>query len=88
MPVMDGFAATREIRRLEEASQIRIPIVALTADAMQGTDELCRAAGMDAYLTKPLDLAKVRETIARLMAAVPASANTTAGVRATLAAQR
>jgi signal transduction histidine kinase/ligand-binding sensor domain-containing protein/CheY-like chemotaxis protein len=88
MPVMDGFAATREIRRLEEASQIRIPIVALTADAMQGTDELCRAAGMDAYLTKPLDLAKVRETIARLTAAVPASASTTAGVRATLAAQR
>jgi CheY-like chemotaxis protein len=67
MPVMDGFAATREIRRLEERTDVRIPIVALTADAMQGTDELCRAAGMDAYLTKPLDLAKVRETIARLL---------------------
>jgi CheY-like chemotaxis protein len=34
---------------------------------MQSTDELCRAAGMDAYLTKPLDLAKVRETIARVL---------------------
>ncbi len=67
MPVMDGFAATREIRRLEERTDVRIPIVALTADVMQGTDELCRAAGMDAYLTKPLDLAKVRETIARLL---------------------
>jgi CheY-like chemotaxis protein len=52
---------------LEESSQAHVPIVALTADAMQGTDELCRAAGMDAYLTKPLDLAKVRETIARLL---------------------
>jgi len=67
MPVMDGFEATREIRRLEASSQVRVPIVALTADAMQGTDELCRAAGMDAYLTKPLDLAKVRETIARVL---------------------
>ncbi len=67
MPIMDGFEATREIRRLEESSQAHVPIVALTADAMQGTDELCRAAGMDAYLTKPLDLAKVRETIARLL---------------------
>ncbi len=84
MPVMDGFAATREIRRLEQASNVRIPIIALTADAMQGTDELCRAAGMDAYLTKPLDLVKVRETIARLMAA----ANTTAAVRAAHAARR
>ncbi len=70
MPVMDGFEATREIRRLEQSSQIRIPIVALTADAMQGTDELCRAAGMDAYLTKPLDLAKLRETLARLLEGV------------------
>ncbi len=67
MPVMDGFEATREIRRLEGSSQVHIPIVALTADAMQGTDELCRAAGMDAYLTKPLDIAKVRETIARVL---------------------
>jgi len=87
MPVMDGFEATREIRRLEQPNGVRIPIVALTADAMQGTDELCRAAGMDAYLTKPLDLAKVRETIARLSAS-QLTPSTTAGVRAAHAAPR
>ncbi len=87
MPVMDGFEATREIRRLEQPTDVRIPIVALTADAMQGTDELCRAAGMDAYLTKPLDLAKVRETIARLGARQLAP-SMTAGVRVAHAAPR
>ncbi len=87
MPVMDGFEATREIRRLEQHTDVRIPIVALTADAMQGTDELCRAAGMDAYLTKPLDLAKVRETIAQL-GATHLTSSTTAGARAAHAAPR
>jgi signal transduction histidine kinase/ligand-binding sensor domain-containing protein/DNA-binding response OmpR family regulator len=64
MPVMDGYQAAREIR-LREGAARRIPIVALTADAMTGTEQLCREAGMDDYLTKPLDRAKLSDIIAR-----------------------
>jgi PAS domain S-box-containing protein len=56
MPVWDGLTATRAIRRHEAASgQPRRPIVAVTANAMPGFDQVCQEAGMDAYLTKPLD---------------------------------
>jgi signal transduction histidine kinase/ligand-binding sensor domain-containing protein/DNA-binding response OmpR family regulator len=67
MPVMDGYAATREIRRLQ-GDDGHTPILALTADAMQGAEQLCRDAGMDDYLTKPFDRTRLAEVIARYIA--------------------
>src|ERR1019366_4225873 len=58
MPEMAAYEATRDIRKLEDGKR-HIPIVALTAHAMKGADEKCRAAGMDDYLTKPIDRAKL-----------------------------
>jgi CheY-like chemotaxis protein/HPt (histidine-containing phosphotransfer) domain-containing protein len=67
MPVMDGYQATREIRLREHGAR-HIPIIALTADAMKGAERQCRDAGMDDYLTKPLDRARLGETIERHLA--------------------
>ncbi|MGH8176484.1 MAG: two-component regulator propeller domain-containing protein [Steroidobacter sp.] len=66
MPVMDGLEATRRIRESEVAGR-RTPIVALTADAMMGTLERCLEAGMDDYLTKPLDIARLQDALDRFM---------------------
>jgi signal transduction histidine kinase/ligand-binding sensor domain-containing protein/CheY-like chemotaxis protein len=66
MPIMDGLEASRRIRARESAGQ-RIPIVALTADAMVGTFERCLEAGMDDYLTKPLDVKRLEDVLARFM---------------------
>jgi signal transduction histidine kinase/ligand-binding sensor domain-containing protein/CheY-like chemotaxis protein/HPt (histidine-containing phosphotransfer) domain-containing protein len=77
MPVMDGYQATREIRLLERGS-VRTPIIALTADAMMGTEQHCREAGMDAYLTKPLDRALLHETISRHLSAARSKQETQA----------
>jgi PAS domain S-box-containing protein len=64
MPVMDGLAAARAIRAAEPAGQ-RVPIVALTGNAMPGDREACVAAGMDDYLAKPFSLTALRATLDR-----------------------
>jgi len=66
MPVMDGYEATRKIRAKEFANQEingRTPIIAMTANAMQGDDEKCYAAGMDDYLTKPISPKRLEQKI-------------------------
>lgn len=66
MPVLDGFEATRQLRALEQASGgPRLPVIALTANALAGDRELCLAAGMDDYLRKPLTMAQLDTVLAR-----------------------
>jgi signal transduction histidine kinase/ActR/RegA family two-component response regulator len=66
MPEMDGLTATRAIRAAEVATdRERLPIIALTAEAMTYDRERCLEAGMDDYLVKPLDLALFREALLR-----------------------
>ena len=55
MPEMDGFEATARIRALDSPSHREIPIVALTANALSGDRERCIQAGMDDYISKPID---------------------------------
>lgn len=64
MPVMDGFEATRQIRNLP-GDRSRVPVIALTANAVKGDRERCLAAGMDDYLTKPFRPDLIREALER-----------------------
>ena len=68
MPVMDGFDATAVIREKEKTSGGHIPIIALTAHAMKGDEELCIKAGMDDYLSKPIKPDKLFEAMERVLA--------------------
>jgi two-component system, cell cycle response regulator DivK len=55
MPGMDGLALTRHLRRDWAGSLCKVPIVALTASAIKGDEQIARAAGCDGYITKPID---------------------------------
>jgi CheY-like chemotaxis protein/HPt (histidine-containing phosphotransfer) domain-containing protein len=68
MPAMDGLQATAAIRSLESHRDQRVPIIAITAHAMQGDRERCLAAGRDAYLCKPFHGAELVELVETLAA--------------------
>jgi PAS domain S-box-containing protein len=68
MPEMDGLEATRRIRAADRPAVARIPIIALTANAMQGDQERCLSAGMDDYLSKPVKPADLTATLDRWLA--------------------
>ena len=63
MPEMDGLSAVREIRQRERATGRHLPVIALTAHAMQGDAERCLEAGMDSYLPKPINPQQLAEAI-------------------------
>ena len=65
MPEMDGFEACREIRKRD--GSVRVPIIAITANAMKGDRERCLAAGMDDYVSKPFKQDDLRTVIQRWM---------------------
>jgi signal transduction histidine kinase/CheY-like chemotaxis protein/ligand-binding sensor domain-containing protein len=67
MPEMDGFEAAAAIRAKEEGTGSHIPIIAMTAHAMKGDRERCLAAGMDAYVSKPIQASELFETIKTLL---------------------
>ena len=67
MPVMDGLTATREIRKLDRSDASTIPIIALSANAFEEDVRQCLEAGMNAHLSKPVDLDRLKETLGRLL---------------------
>ena len=72
MPVMDGYAACREIRRRETGLGLRhVPVLAVTAWAMQSDRDLCLESGMDAVLTKPLRQAELASALVHWLDWVP-----------------
>ena len=74
MPEMDGLEATRAIRAAEAPRHEHLAIIGLTAQALAGDAERCLAAGMDAYLPKPIDLPRLARVIEELAAKYPATA--------------
>lgn len=70
MPVMDGYKATREIRRMKESALAGIPIVALTANTFEEDKKKCFAAGMNGHIEKPINRQIIRNTLANILNSV------------------
>lgn len=68
MPELDGYEATKRIRTLSNSQRAKIPIIALTANAIKGDREKCLEAGMNDYLTKPIDTKKLSMTLEKWIA--------------------
>jgi two-component system, sensor histidine kinase and response regulator len=66
MPVMDGFLATQAIRNLADPKKARVPIIALTAHALTGDAERCLGAGMDDYISKPINRGELIERVEQI----------------------
>ena len=67
MPVMDGYEATRRIRALEDPTRAKIRILAMTANAFEEDRKAAFAAGMDGFLSKPIDIDELWKTLRRLL---------------------
>ncbi len=76
MPEMDGLSATIAIREREQQTGKHIPIIAMTAHAMKEDRQRCLDAGMDSYLSKPVNATQLYHTISEVLAAVAAERNT------------
>jgi signal transduction histidine kinase/ligand-binding sensor domain-containing protein/DNA-binding response OmpR family regulator len=69
MPEMDGFVATREIRKWEQGRQTHVPVIAMTAHAMKGDRENCLEAGMNGYIAKPINRLELQRVIEEVLKA-------------------
>jgi PAS domain S-box-containing protein len=85
MPKLDGLTAAAAIRARENGRSRRLPIIALTAHAIKGDRERCLAAGMDDYISKPIDPATLRAALERLASADDASSRPLFDIRALMA---
>jgi CheY-like chemotaxis protein/HPt (histidine-containing phosphotransfer) domain-containing protein len=83
MPEMDGYELAQRIREAEaEGRETRTPLIAVTANALKGEEQRCLAIGMDAYITKPIGMDKLRATLERWLSVEDQFAGPTVAARA------